>query len=193
MRRRATIVMCALGVAAVPVALAAQASLGLKGGVSFATLSNKAPDWKSRTGFALGAAFDLGSGLIGIQPEVLYVQKGVTFGGTPTSSSDAPRLGYLDVPVLLKLTVRTPGIQPMAYAGPSVNFRLSCSVNGVDCKSLTKSTDYGVVLGGGVRLGGSHGLTVEGRYTWGLKDVHDPGAGVANQTRTFLLLAGVSL
>jgi hypothetical protein len=193
MHRFRSIVMFALGAAVAPATLAAQASLGLKGGVSFATLSNKAPDWTSRTGFAVGAAFDLGSGLIGIQPEVLYVQKGVTFGGAPTTSSDAPRLGYIDVPVLVKLTLRTPGIQPMAYAGPSVNFRLSCSVNGVDCTSLTRSTDYGVVLGGGVRLGGSHGFTVEGRYTWGLKDVHDPGAGVANQTRTFLVLAGVSL
>jgi hypothetical protein len=180
-------------IASVPAVMPAQASLDLKGGVSFATLSNKSPDWKSRTGFAIGAAFDPGSGLIGIQPEALYVQKGVNFDGTPSASSDAPRLGYIDVPILLKVILRTPAIQPMAYAGPSVNFRVSCSLNGVDCKDATNSTDYGVVLGGGVRLGGSHGFTVEGRYTWGLKDVHDPGAGLKNATRTFLMLIGISL
>jgi Outer membrane protein beta-barrel domain len=182
--------MIAVGV---PATLAAQAAFGLKGGASFATLSNKAPDWKSRTGFVVGAALDLRSGLIGIQPEVLYVQKGVNFDGTPTSAANAPRLGYIDVPILIKLTIPTPGIQPMFYAGPSVSFRLSCSFNGVDCNDATTSTDYGAVLGGGVRFGGSHGFTVEGRYTWGLKDIHDPGAGIKNETRTFLLLAGISL
>ena len=179
--------------ACLPAAARAQGSIELKAGASFATLSNKAPDWKSRTGFAVGAAFDLGSGLISLQPEVLYSQKGVAFDGTPSSSSTAPHLGYIDVPVLIKLTIRTPALQPMAYAGPSVNFRLSCSVSGTDCKDVTNSTDYGVVLGGGLRFGGSRGFTVEGRYTWGLKDVHDPSAGVKNETRTFLLLAGISL
>lgn len=192
MRRTGWTILLAGLVAAIPVEAPAQ-SLGLKAGASFATLSNKLPDWKSRTGFAVGAAFDLGSGLIGLQPEVLYVQKGVAFDGTPSGSSDAPRLGYIDVPVLLKITLRTPAIQPMFYGGPSVNFRLSCSFNGADCKDATRSTDYGVVLGAGVRLGGSHGLTLEGRYTWGLKDVNDPGAGVENETRTFLMLAGISL
>ena len=190
-RTRWRIVLATL-VVATPAVSSAQ-SIDLKAGASFATLSNKLPDWKSRTGFAAGLGFDLGSGLIGLQPEVLYVQKGVAFDGTPSGSSDAPRLGYIDVPVLLKITLRTPAIQPMFYAGPSVNFRLSCSFNGADCKDATNSTDYGVVLGAGVRLGGSHGFTLEGRYTWGLKDVNDPGAGVKNETRTFLMLAGISL
>ena len=190
-RTRWTVVLATLA-GTIPMVASAQ-SIGLKAGASFATLSNKLPDWKSRTGFAAGIAFDLGSGLIGLQPEALYVQKGVAFDGTPSGSSDAPRLGYIDVPVLLKITLRTPAIQPMFYAGPSVNFRLSCSFNGADCKDATKSTDYGAVLGAGVRLGGNHGFTLEGRYTWGLKDVNDPGAGVKNETRTFLVLAGVSL
>jgi hypothetical protein len=191
-RNRWTALLVAI-VVGTPGTMVAQASLGIKGGLSFATLTNKLPDWKSRTGFAVGMALDLRSGMIGLQPEVLYVQKGVALDGTPSSSTTAPRLGYIDVPVLLKVTIAAPAIQPMFYAGPSVNFRLSCSFNGVDCKDATASTDYGVVLGGGVRLGGNHGLTLEGRYTWGLKDVHDPGAGVKNETRTFLVLAGISL
>ena len=169
--------------------VASAQSIDLKAGASFATLSNKLPDWKSRTGFAAGVAFDLGSGLIGLQPEVLYVQKGVAFDGTPSGSSDAPRLGYIDVPVLLKITLRTPAIQPMFYAGPSVNFRLSCSFNGADCKDATKSTDYGVGARRGraprrqprVYPGGSLHLGPQGRQRPGCRreernpDV--PGAG----------------
>jgi len=193
MARFRTILVTAAIAGMVPASLSAQGSLGIKGGLSFATLSNDRPDWKSRTGFAAGIALDLRGGLIGVQPEVLYVQKGVAFDGTPSSASDAPRLSYIDIPVLLKVTIPVPLVQPMVYAGPSVNFRLTCSFNDVDCKDLTSGTDYGVVLGGGVRLGGNHGFTVEGRYTWGLKDVHDPTAGVKNQTRTFLIMVGFSL
>ena len=185
--------VCAVIAMAAPAIASAQVSLGFKGGVSFGTLSNKAPDWKTRTGFAAGLALDIRASVIGIQPEVLYVQKGVEFDGAPSASPDAPRLSYIEIPVLLKVTIPTPGIQPMFYAGPSVMFRLTCSFGGADCTNMVSSTDYGAVLGAGLRFGGNHGVTVEGRYTWGLKDIHDPGAGVQQQTRTFLLLAGVSL
>ena len=177
----------------VPVATAsAQTTIGLKGGLSFATLSNKHPDWDTRTGFAAGIALDMRAGPIGIQPELLYVQKGVKSDGSP--GSDAPKLDYAEVPVLLKVTVPLPALQPFVYAGPSIGFRLSCKLGEVDCGSgVIKSTDFGAVLGGGIRLGGNKGLTLEGRYTWGLKDVHDLTAGVESRTRTFLVLAGVSL
>ncbi len=176
----------------IPLAAPAQTSMGIKGGLSYATLSNKSPDFDNRTGLAAGIAFDMRSGLIGIQPEILYVQKGVTATGTPSGSS--PKLDYIEVPVLLKLTLGTPGLQPMVYAGPSAGFRLSCKVLEVDCAGGTvKSTDWGAVLGGGLRIGGNKGLTLEGRYSWGLKDIHDVSAGVDQKTRTFLALVGFSL
>ena len=148
----------------IPVVVSAQTSLGIKGGLTYATLSNKSPDFDNRTGFAAGIAIDMRSGLIGIQPEVLYVQKGVTASGTPSGTS--PKLDYVEVPVLLKLTLGTPGLQPMVYAGPSAGFRLSCKVLEANCASGTvKSTDWSAVLGGGVRIGGNKGLSLEGRYS----------------------------
>lgn len=170
----------------------AQTTFGIKGGLSFATLSNKQPDWETRTGFAAGIALDTRAGPIGIQPELLYIQKGVTGDGTP--SSDAPKLDYIEVPVLLKLTLPIPAIQPFVYAGPSIGFRLSCKVGEIDCDSdVIKSTDFGAALGGGIRFGGARGLTLEGRYLWGLKDINKPSAGVESKTRTFLVIAGISL
>ncbi|MGH7581889.1 MAG: porin family protein [Gemmatimonadales bacterium] len=193
MRSSLRIGIVMIGTALLPAALAAQVYLGIKGGASFAALSTAAPDWKTRTGFAAGLALDMRAGPIGIEPEALYVQEGVKFNGTPASEDDAPHLGYLTVPVLVKLRIPTPVLQPFGYAGPSVNFRLSCSYGGVDCKDMTRSVDYGAVLGAGVRFGGNTGFTVEGRYIWGLKNIHDPDAGVDNKTRTFALLAGVTL
>ncbi len=185
--KRALVAPAALALAS---RLPAQA-FGLKAGLSFATLSNARPDWKTRTGFAAGIALGLGPGPVSLQPEALYVQKGVAPNGAPSNS--APKLAYLDVPVLLKLQVPTPGISPFAVAGPVVSFRLSCTAGDADCNSTFKSTDWGVALGGGLRLGGPTGLTIEGRYTWGLTDIHDVSAGVSSRTRTFLLLAGVSM
>ncbi|HEX3928213.1 MAG TPA: porin family protein [Gemmatimonadales bacterium] len=173
---------------AAPVAVRAQ-SLDIKAGYSYATLSNKQPDWNNRSGFAGGLGFDLTSSVLGLEPEVLYVQKGVTFTGAPTSS--APKLDYLEIPVLIKLTAPTPGIQPFGYVGPSVSFRLTCTFADSDCGSTVKSTDWGVLFGAGIKFAGA--ISIEGRYTWGLQNIHDISAGVANQTRTFLILAGVSL
>ena len=179
--------------AVVPATLAAQMAIGIKGGGSFATLSNSSPDWKSRTGFVAGLAFNFGGGFFSLQPEALYVQEGAEFNGTPASGSGAPHLSYLSVPLLFKVTLPTPALSPIAYAGPSVNFRLTCSFQGTDCKDMTRSTDYGAVLGAGIRFGGASAFTLEGRYIWGLKDINDPGAGVDNKTRTFVLLAGISM
>ena len=169
----------------------AAAQLGIKAGLSFATLSNARPDWKTRTGFAAGLSLPFGSGPVTLQPEALYVQKGVAANGAPANT--VPKLAYLDVPVLLKFSLPTMMVTPMAYAGPDVSFRLSCTTGDVDCNDTFKSTDWGVTLGAGVRLGGLTGLTIEGRYTWGLNDIHDVSAGVAARTRTFLLLVGVSM
>lgn len=189
---RATIRTLLLVALTMPAAsLAAQTTVGLKAGVSFATLSNKEPDWDSRTGFAGGISFEMRAGAIGLQPEILYVQKGVKNNGAP--STTARKLDYLEVPLLLKLTVPVPALQPFVVAGPSVGFRMTCKVGEIDCDDdAVKSTDWGAVLGAGLRLGGDKGIIVEGRYTWGLKDIDNIGAGVNSKTRTFLLLAGVS-
>ena len=187
MRTRAIIAAALL---AAPLALPAQASLTIKGGVSFATLSNKEPDFDTRTGFAAGIGLDLGFGIFRLSPELLYVQKGVNGDGSP--SSTAVKLDYAEIPVLLKVSLPIPSVQPFVYAGPSIALRLSCKTDEVDCSSDTiKDRDYGAVLGAGIKLGGK--LSVEGRYNWGLSDLNKLTSGVDSKTRTFLVLVGYSL
>ena len=173
-----------------PFALAAQASLTIKGGVSFATLSNKQPDFETRTGFAAGIGLELGFGLFRLAPELLYVQKGVNGDGSP--SSTAVKLDYAEIPILLKVSLPVPSLQPFAYAGPSVGLRLSCKTDEIDCPAdAIKDRDYGVVLGAGIKLGGK--LSVEGRYNWGVSGLSDLTSGLDSKTRTFLVLVGYSL
>lgn len=186
--RKSAIALLAVLTLAIPAA--AEAQIGIKAGATFATLSNRSPDFDTRTGFAAGISLDMGGGVIGLAPELLYVQKGMTSDGAP--SSTAVKLSYAEVPVLLKVALPIPSLQPFAYAGPSVSFRLSCEANDTDCDDDTiKSTDYGVVLGGGVKLGGR--FTLEGRFNWGLADINNITDGVDTKTRTFMVLAGFSL
>lgn len=178
----ASLALAAAGLVGRPEPAAAQ--LGLKGGLSYATRSDNArPDLDSRTGFAAGLSLPLGRGILALQPEGLYVERG--WEGTAEG-----KLTYIEVPLLLRVNIPTPGIAPFAVAGPSASFRLSCTSGGADCPSDTRSTDYGVNLGAGVRLGGRSGLTIEGRYSWGLRKLSEVTTGLDAKTRTFLALAG---
>jgi len=174
-------------------AVPAQGQLGAKLGFSFATMSNARPDFDTQTGFIAG--FSLGlpiGGPLSLQPEALYVQKGTGAGASTTFISGDLELTYVEVPVLVRFDLPLPGIRPFGVAGPMVAFKLECSVGGTDCGDDVPNQDYGVALGAGVRLGGVLGLTFEGRYTWGLKDINDVGAGIDHRTRTFVALAGIS-
>ncbi|HEX3273804.1 MAG TPA: hypothetical protein VHR43_03025, partial [Gemmatimonadales bacterium] len=67
--------------AVVPVSLAAQVELGVKGGASFGDVSNKGVlpgNLDTRTGFAAGVSVGLGGGLVGVGGEALYAQRGLT-------------------------------------------------------------------------------------------------------------------
>jgi hypothetical protein len=159
--------------------------IGIKGGLAFATQSdNAAPDFDTKTGFTAGASLPIRlASIFDIQPEALFVQKG----------GEGQNVRFFEVPLFLRLNIPVGAVRPFALAGPSVGFRLSCDFGGVsDCDALgIEKREYGVALGGGVRLGSRMGFTLEGRYSWGLKDINNLTAGVDVKTRTFLLLAGI--
>ncbi len=186
-----------LGLAVVGVCLAgvasraqAQSGLGIKAGLSYGTVSNVGVlpgDLHSRSGFAAGLGLQTG-GPVGLGIEGLYAQRGVS-GGAP---GDARELNYLDVPVYLRVGMPTPGISPFAYAGPQASFELQCRAGGMDCPANGRpKTTYAGLIGAGVRLVG--GLTVEGRYVYGLTDLKlSTVAATQNyRTRSFLVLVGL--
>lgn len=170
----------------------AAAQIGFKAGLTFSTLSesNAAPDFKNQTGFAAGVSLGipLGGSLLRLQPEALYVEK----GAKSDPGNVETKIAYLDIPVLLRVNIPTPGVTPFAVAGPMVSLRLSCEIGMQDCDQDVESTDYGVALGGGVRFGGTLGLTLEGRYTAGLRNINKVSDGIDAKTRTFMILAGIS-
>jgi len=149
---------------------------------------------KSNAGFVAGAfaEFMIGN-MFAIQPEVLYSKKGVKF--EESGAEVKIKVDYIEIPVLLKINIPIEGskVHPNVYAGPAVAIKSSCKLSGsaasvsvdVDCEGqdivdltgfeiLVKSTDFGLVFGGGVSFDvGGADVGVDVRYTLGLSTIDD--------------------
>jgi len=118
-----------------------------------------------------------------IQPEVLYTMKGAKIGATvlDITSKWEFNLSYLEVPVLVKFMIPTPGgVKPNLYAGPALAIKLSSKIKHevpgwpVEEEDLEgmKDTDFGIIVGAGVDFGK---LMVDVRYVLGLTTLSDEG------------------
>jgi hypothetical protein len=208
--RRTLSLLTVAALVLVPVVASAQpAEFGVKGALAFATLpqiqqslgfvgSNYEP--QTRVGLALGGFGTWrANDWFALQPELLYVQKGVTLEGPAANPvSFVSKIDYLEVPILARLTPPASGeVRPYLFAGPTfgikVRGRVERMVGGVrekaDAEALLRDGDAGVTVGAGTRFGR---FLAETRFTQGLtrvnKDVPDFQREVKN--RTVALLAG---
>jgi hypothetical protein len=149
---------------------------GLTAGVNVATFSGSdADDADWRADFMGGLSLNFGiSDMLSLQPEVLYSRKGAK--GTEAGMTGEIKLGYIDIPVLVKFATGTgQQMRPAFFFGPSIGFNVSCdaSIPGFgsgDCKEFIKSTDFGVVGGVGFDVG-PYGVFV--RFQQGLTKIFD--------------------
>ena len=170
-----------------PALLYAQ-GLGIKGGLSYGNVSNNGAlpgDAKERTGFAIGLGMSTG-GAVGFGVEGLYAQRGTT----SDVAGDSRELDYIDVPAYVRIALPIPVLSPFAYAGPQASFELKCGSGDADCPSGRAKTTYAGVIGAGVKV---FGLSIEGRYVYGLSDLKLNTVTTSSnyKTRSFLLLAGI--
>ncbi len=187
-----------LGIAVLVLALAplaaspahAGVALGLKGGLSLSHVNADLFSTENRTGFVGGAyaAFNLGPA-IGVQPELLFVRKGaklfsqnVSVGGVDLGDVHTTLdVDYVEIPVLLRLSLPTPGpVSVRLLAGPVADIKVSekLSLGGLVSYSLSsnqvKNADYGIAAGGAVAVqSGGVRVVGEGRYTYGLTNISD--------------------
>jgi hypothetical protein len=181
-------------------------SLGLKGGLNLASASYD-PDVQSplktsgRTGFAIGAVAELGvGGPIFIALEPMFVQKGSVISGGPVVVNTGTQIvqidnlkvtqkvGFLELPLLLKAKLIKSNIHPYGFVGPAIGITLSSTTTteatgfttqDQDTKSEVSSTDFSIVVGAGAEfeLNKHVKLTFDGRYALGLSDVAKEPAG----------------
>jgi opacity protein-like surface antigen len=180
---------------------------GVHAGVNFASESFggpagwTAPNTGSATGFLAGALLEAPiTDLLGIQPELNFVQKG-TKDATGTNTT---KLNYIEIPVFVKAKWNFNGFKPFVGAGPSLGFLLSVSdtAGSQNLKDKAKSIDFGLqfALGAAYAVTESLDVFVDARYNLGLTNVMDGAkayAGAANadqytaKNKGFQITAGV--
>ncbi len=160
---------------------------GLKAGMNIANLHGKdvkeviGADLVSKMGFCAGGFITYNiNDMFAIQPELLFTMKGAKI--EEAGYKETIKLNYLEIPVLAKLSIPTPGnVKPNLFVGPSLAIKLSAKVkweeageSGEEDLEEVKSTDFGLVFGGGVDFALGQGkLTVDARYTLGLATADD--------------------
>ena len=171
---------------------------GLKTGINFANISNGAGNIDFSPGvksdFLFGAVANIhfgyrnegspvGTGVFGLQPELLYSRQGFAFDGSGYSFS------YLTLPVMLKF-----------YATKDVNFEIgpyfssligvspeTTVINGtqIALSDLKGGMDAGLGIGAEFEM--KSGLTIGARYLFGLSDV---SSNLAWKNNVFALTIG---
>ncbi|HKK45954.1 MAG TPA: porin family protein [Balneolaceae bacterium] len=167
----------------------AQAQLGLRAGVNFASYNDINGNVSSRTGFLVGAYYELKVPMspLSIQPEVTYNQKGAESSGTKI------KVDYIEVPVLAKLSFSPGPITPHISAGPYAGFVVSSKAEngGTSVDINNAQTDFGGIVGAGIDINaGVTKLNLGARYGFGFADAFDGGSG---KNSVFSIVAGLRL
>jgi len=171
-----------------------RAGFEVKGGASWGNVSNRGVlpgSLRGRNGMALGLGVHGGSP-VGFGIEGLWVQRGVF---TDVLTINSRELDYIDVPGYLRLSVPF-ALQPFILAGPMASFEIRCRAGGVDCPDTGRpTTTWSAVIGAGIRFHPGVALSVEGRYVYGLTDLHlsTVTSSSSYRTRSFMLLAGIGI
>ncbi len=187
---------------------AAQIKKGVKTGLNISKFGGDFYGYTTelKVGFCIGGflQFPL-SDALKIQPELLWTQKGAEIDlilletSSPEITTQPLRvnLDYLEIPVLVKYTLGSENrMRPIFYIGPAMGIKLNsyASMNGEDYKLADdgfKGTDFGLIfgLGGSLKRGSDHEMTLEVRYNLGLSSIDntEENAGIKNQNFSFMI------
>ena len=145
-----------------------------------------------------------------LQPELQMVSRGASGPGVAADERMRMRLEYMEVPLMLVFPVRVGAFEPYVFGGPMLSLETRCrSITEQDglkthvgCEDqLTegvfdrRSFDYGASAGAGIsRQLGSGRILLEGRHTWGLRDIYDGEAeGIEVRNRSFVFAIGYAI
>ncbi len=181
--------------------------LGARVGLNLANLSFDPDlpanvDKSSRVGFKFGAMAELGFiPMFALQVEPMYVMRGAKF--TQGSIEETWKFSYLEIPILLKLKIPTPGpITPYIFAGPNIGILLSATDEAggqdTDIKDQLSSTDFALDFGAGVgfNIAPFIDLLIDARYSLGLSELPTDQAkqslgNLTVKTKDIQIVAGI--
>jgi len=203
MKKLSTLLLACFLVAGVTTSMQAQSpvSIGLKGGLNIADLTNTEFDTDTRTGFLGGVSLNISLPSIpfGIESGLYYTQKGTSYSsdiGTGTL-----KLDYLEVPVLARFNLDMPGsVTPHLLAGPYLGFNVNSEIEGSDGESSVSSdisdeivsTDFGLLFGAGLDFNlGLTALNAQIRYGLGLMNVFEDDVDDNIKNGVFSIAVGI--
>ena len=216
--RRAATLGVALCLAAGSAAAQRGAAAGAEVGYSRADLIGANADIvESKEGAITGVYLHFPvSTVVAIRPELLFSLRGgrtvVGIAGTDGFGVIDLELSYLELPLLARLVWPRGKVRPAVFGGPSVALRIGCDLLTLIAADTSRSTcgeekdeedpafldvdqirgwDLGWVAGAAVELYLSRTtLSVQGRYTQGLRSVVETGVDLKN--RGAALLFGIT-
>ncbi len=191
-----------------PTVVVGQSTLGVRGGLSVASLGgDDADNLDSRTALSFGGFFNVPvSDVLGVQVGAGFVQKGAE--ETEFGIEVEFALSYIEIPLLLTLSPPTSGYVGFTFSvGPALGFNTSCNISrlavgvtvelecddpllGVDEKSF----ELGAMVGADLDIGltESVSLVLDVFYNFGFTKIDDSGVDDDVKNRAFSILAGLS-
>lgn len=167
--------------------------LGARLGTSISNISSDASttiDQANRNGFTGTAFLQMGDGLISLQPELGYVQKG-TQDKTTGYNFD---FNYAEIAGLAKVRVPVMPVTTHLFGGVGADINVANSIPtgaNIDVNNL----NWNALFGGDVMMGmAGMNLVVDGRYAMGLNDVTSASSvvtGIKNRAWFFSAGAGI--
>lgn len=193
------IVAVLLALLACPVATRAEEgkfAIGAQGGLTFPEFHVKDTTVRSlygnKNGWLGGIFLEFGLWSITLRPELNYVTKGYTVAGVAEVKNQ-----YLEVPVLLKISPLGKSVlSPFLVLGPQWSKQIGETVTTVVGVTTYNNTvtewDISGVAGLGLEidLSDNVGLNVQGRYSYGFRNVNTTAVDIRN--RGFYALAGMT-
>lgn len=160
----------------------AQITLGAKAGVTYSSLfGSGADEANTRSNVAAGFFVNMGFGLLALQPELLWMQKGAANINRDYNIEEDFKIQYLEIPVLFKVRIPLGKIYPNAYIGPyyarQLNGTYSFSQLDYGAAVVTQDLEYkddeiGAVGGVGLDIVAKRLFyTVDARYSRGLNTI----------------------
>lgn len=195
--------------AAAPPAWAGPVSVGIKGGLTLATLHEDSGQTETRTGWTAGGfvAYPLAHHFA-LQGEALYVSRGTSLGATIIRDPSGPNIGTTESETFLvrddvdfglrgRLGLAPAAkIQPYLLVGPALSIETreelttSPDVGSVDTDALENvavAISFG--LGSELPLGDGH-LLLEANYDLGITDLSEVSVGPAVHASTWRFMTG---
>ncbi len=146
-----------------------QAKIGIKGGLNFNSYKdvteNVNTTWNNSTGYHFGMTFQTKVPFIGLglQPELLFVRKGVENLNSPSNNF---HLDYLTLPINVQIGLDLILFRPFVMVSPYISYAIGKGemLENTSWDNLNRF-DYGYGLGVGLDI---WKLQITGKYNWGI-------------------------